>query len=100
MESSAALRPQTAEGARESANAARRWGDALLDTLVVPAGLAIAVGLALAHWLTPQWTAGGLMHATGYPKNVEITATLAAVALGAASAVLVRWPRLQRLALL
>ncbi len=68
------------------------WRGALLGTLIVPTGSGVAVGALAAHVLEPHWTAGGWAYATGYPKNVEIAATLIGVAAGGFSAALARWP--------
>ena len=65
---------------------------AVATTLIVPVGAALAIGSLAAGVIEPRWTAGGLPYATGYPKNVEITATLLGIAGGAATAVLARWP--------
>ncbi len=61
---------------------------ALLVGLVVPAGVAIAVGAALASVLPPRWVAGGLSYVIGWPKNVEITAVSAGLIAGIMSAAL------------
>ncbi|MEO8602802.1 MAG: hypothetical protein ABI629_09515 [bacterium] len=67
------------------------WRGPLASTVLVPAGVACAAGAIVAHLLTPHWRMGGYTFAYGYPKNVEINATLAGLAAGAAAAVLVRW---------
>ncbi|MGH7789285.1 MAG: hypothetical protein ACRERC_20615, partial [Candidatus Binatia bacterium] len=67
------------------------WRGALMATLVVPLGAALALGLGLAQVLEPRWIAAGWPSAHRYPKNVEITATLIAVGLGAATTLLSRW---------
>ncbi len=67
---------------------------ALLVGLVVPAGVAIAVGAALASVLPPRWVAGGLPYVIGWPKNVEITAVSVGLLAGVISAALAARRRL------
>ncbi len=67
------------------------WRGALLGTLIVPTGVGIAIGALAAQLIEPGWTAGGAPYVTGYPKNVEMHATLIGVAVGGLSAALVRW---------
>jgi hypothetical protein len=51
--------------------------------LLVPCGVAIAVGAAIAWLLPPRWIAGGLPFALGYPKNLDLAAAPAGVVAGA-----------------
>ena len=64
----------------------RRGAAAVAVGLLVPLGVAIAVGLVVAHLVPPRWTAGGLVYVLGYPKNVELSAVSAGLVAGALSA--------------
>ena len=52
----------------------------------VPIGVALAMGVAVAHVVPPHWRAGGMPYALGYAKNVEHAAVTAAFLAAAASA--------------
>jgi len=67
------------------------WRGPIAVSVLVPVGIACAVGVLIAPLIEPHWRMGGYTFANAYPKNVEIDATLLAVGVGAASAVLVRW---------
>jgi hypothetical protein len=62
----------------------------VLAEMIVPAGVAAAVGLALALTISPRWRAAGMPYFEGYGKNVETAAVAGALAAGAATQWLVR----------
>ena len=61
-----------------------------LAEIVVPVGVAVAAGLALAATISPRWRAAGMPYLLGYGKNVEAAAVAGALAAGAATQWLVR----------
>jgi hypothetical protein len=56
-----------------------------LAEIVVPVGVAAAVGIALAATITPRWRAAGMPYLLGYGKNVELAAVFGGLAAGAAT---------------
>lgn len=64
----------------------------LVVGLLVPCGVAVAVGAAIAWLLAPRWVAGGLPFAVAYPKNLDLAAAPAGVVAGALT-VCLSWRR-------
>lgn len=61
---------------------------ATIATVATALGVGLAVGMLVAAVSEPRWTVGGGPWVSGNAKNVDLRATLAAVAAGAATALL------------
>lgn len=67
------------------------WRAAAVDGAVVPIGVGLALGLAAARTIAPEWVVGGAALVEAYPKNVEIAAATLGVLGAGVGAGLATW---------